>query len=170
MLIGGQEYSISNKKKALIKGRQKTHARRSIAWGSAIPIILSLPPEGKVLPFWAGCGFDSRRSAQTLPISFKEGHDWINLLWYSFAVLIEWKNDFIVNSSAIWHLFFKCERLPGSHFVFFERWERRINSIIIDNGISAACNTWLSSPTTDLQTYGKLNSKREIFHFEDRRA
>jgi hypothetical protein len=40
---------------------------------------------------------------------------------------------------------FQVREISGSNFVFFEKWERRINSIIIDNGISAACNTWLSS-------------------------
>ena len=47
--------------------------------------------------------------------------------------------NFIVNFSIGYmaSIFQVREIAPGSHFFFFERWERGINSIIIDNnGIS----------------------------------
>lgn len=33
---------------------------------SAIPIMIFLPPEGKVLPFWAGCGRGGIRTPDTV--------------------------------------------------------------------------------------------------------
>lgn len=81
---------------------------------------------------------------QLLFLQFKEGHDWMNPLW-----------NFIVNESAIWHRF-------SREWVTFLSFWKMVTTDPLNNhfGISAACNTSLSSrPSslysirTDWQTY-----------------
>lgn len=43
-----------------------TSAPKFHSFGSAIPIMIFLPPEGKVLPFWAGCGRGGIRTPDTV--------------------------------------------------------------------------------------------------------